>query len=68
MYYMIFNELFEKDGKYYYRKYDNYLPIESATIYNVTNEKLNEYLKDNYKLYTIDNNLVLVKNIYKKSI
>ncbi len=51
MMYMVFNQLYIKNGKYYYKKYGSYLPIESGTVYNLTDIRVNNYIRNGYKLW-----------------
>lgn len=65
MYYMIFDEIYDIDGNYYYIKLGSMLPIESGTVCNMNNGNLNNYKADGYKSYDIGSMKVLTKRVVK---
>jgi len=58
---MIFTEIYNDGGKYYYIKNNTMLPLESATVNKLAN--INKYIPEGYKLYIINGQKVLTKKI-----
>ncbi len=61
-YYVVLDKVFIKDGKYYFEAYGSKLPIEQATLYNISDDKLQEYINDGYKLMKINGRSTLVRH------
>ena len=61
--YRVFNQIYLKNGKYFYKKYNTMLPIEQGTLYLLDDNQLKDYIKNGYKLLDLKGaSLILVKN------
>lgn len=63
--FIIFDSIYSKNFNHFYKLYDSYLDLNSATIYPLNEKQVLDYIKSGYKRYYIDGKNVLTKSIIK---